>query len=142
MKYCRTCEQEKDDSDFGKRKASLDGLSAKCKTCQKVYDKARSKDQYREEQRRIYAQTDGGKLKSNRAKAEWRKRNPNKAKAHAIVSRAVRGGKLVSKPCQVCGEDKRIHAHHDDYMQPLNITWMCPACHSQWHQKNGEGKNV
>lgn len=140
MKYCGSCETRKDVSLFGKRKASKDGLSHKCKSCQKVYDKSRSKDKYREEQRRIYQQTSEGKLASSKAKAEYRKRNPVKAKAHAIVSRAIRAGKLFSMPCCDCGAEV-AHAHHDDYAKPLNVTWLCAKCHTDWHNENGEGKN-
>jgi len=141
MKYCNICETEKDESAFGKRSASKDGLSSRCKTCQKVYDKARSKDKYREEQRRIYAQTEEGKLAGNKAKAEWRKKNPNKAKAHAVISRAVRSGNLIRLPCEKCEAVDSIHAHHDDYLKPLNIRWLCAACHHQWHAENGEALN-
>jgi hypothetical protein len=142
MKYCNSCETEKESDKFGKRAASKDGLCAKCKTCQKVYDKARAGDEGREEARRIYAQTEQGKEASNRAKAEYRKRNPVKSKATAIVGRAVRSGKLFSEPCSECGCNENIHAHHDDYSKPLNVRWLCAACHRQWHKANGEGKNA
>jgi len=142
MKYCGICEQEKSESEFHKRKASKDGLSSKCKTCQKVYDKARANDPYREEQRRIYQQTEIGRAAANKAKAKWRKENPNKAKAHAIVARAIRAGHLFSKPCCECGSTSDVHGHHDDYLEPLNVRWLCAPCHSQWHKENGEGKNA
>ena len=141
MKYCNTCETEKDESMFHKRAASSDGFCAKCKTCQKVYDKLRNKQDHRKEARAIYAQTEEGKLAGNKAKSEYRKRNPNKAKAHAIVARSMRAGNLVKEPCKKCGSEESIHAHHDDYSQPLNIQWLCPKHHHQWHAKNGEALN-
>jgi ribosomal protein S27AE len=142
VKYCGSCETEKSRDLFGKRSASIDGLSAKCKTCQKVYDKARAGDKGREEARRIYAQTDQGKLATNKAKAEYGKRNPVKVKASAIVARAIRNGKLFSEPCCKCGSTESMHAHHDDYLKPMNVRWMCAGCHSQWHKLNGEGLNA
>jgi hypothetical protein len=39
MKKCNTCNTTKDESFFHKRKASKDGLAAKCKTCCKSYRK-------------------------------------------------------------------------------------------------------
>lgn len=141
MKYCGSCETDKENNLFGKRKASNDGLSAKCKTCQKVYDKARANDPHREEQRRIYQQTDEGREAGNKAKAKYRKLNPNKYKAHTIVNNAIRSGKLFTEGCESCGADDPTHAHHDDYNKPLNVRWLCPLCHSQWHKENGEGKN-
>lgn len=141
MKYCNTCELEKRKELFGNRSASVDGLSSRCKTCQKVYDKCRAKDPHREEARRIYAQTEEGKIAGNKAKSEYRKRNPIKSKAHAKVSRAVRSGNLHRQTCEACGS-KETHAHHDDYSKPLNIRWLCPSCHSKWHKENGEGLNA
>jgi ribosomal protein S27AE len=141
MKLCGSCKTEKHESLFGKRAASKDGLSYKCKICQKAYDAARSNDEYRKVQREIYAQTEEGKLASNKAKAEYRKRNPVKAKAHAIVARNIRSGKLFQCPCEVCGSSIVV-AHHDDYLKPLNVRWLCQAHHKQWHAKNGEGKNA
>jgi len=141
MKLCGSCETEKDESLFGFRKASLDGLSHKCKACQRVYDKARNGQDHRRQAREIYAQTEEGKISGAKAKEAWRKRNPDKTKAQAIVARAVRGGKLFRKPCEVCGINEQIHAHHDDYLEPLNVRWLCAAHHSQWHSKNGPGKN-
>ena len=141
MKYCGTCEEKKDEIYFGKRKASPDGLSHKCKTCQKVYDKARSKDKHRELQRRIYSQTEEGKISGSRAKAKYIKKNPKKTKAQAIVCRAIRAGNLFAEPCCECGTTESVHAHHDDYAKPLNVRWLCAAHHQQWHRDNGEAIN-
>jgi len=141
MKLCNTCETEKDESLFHKRKASSDGLAARCKTCQKVYDKARAKDPQRELARRIYAQSEEGRLKSNKAKAEYRKRNPKKTAAHSKVARALRSGDISKMPCEKCG-GLNVHAHHDDYSIPLNIRWLCDNHHNEWHKKNGEGLNA
>jgi len=133
MKYCHSCEIEKDESQFYKRKASNDGLAAICKVCQKVYDKARSNHAHRVEARAIYAQTDEGKLAGNRAKALYRQRNPEKAKAHAMVARRIRAGHMTRKPCEKCGATEKIHAHHDDYSKPLDVRWLCPAHHKADH---------
>ena len=141
MKYCGSCETEKDISEFGKRAASKDGLAFKCKSCQRVYDKARSKDESRRLAREIYAQTEEGKIAGNKAKAAYRDRNPAKSKAHAVVSRQIRAGNLFSEPCETCGETSNVVAHHDDYAKPLNVRWLCPPCHFEWHKENGEGLN-
>lgn len=140
MKFCNTCETEKEEGNFHKRKVSIDGLAARCKTCQKVYDKARANDPHRVEARLIYAQTEEGKINGSKAKAAYIQRNPNKRKAHNIVSNAIRSGKLFKEPCEICRKEP-VHAHHDDYAKPLNIRWLCTFHHSEWHKEHGEAAN-
>ena len=67
---------------------------------------------------------------------KWRDNNPQKVKAHSIVNEAVRTGKLL-KPskCSCCNLEKKVQAHHEDYTKPLEIIWLCSACHSKLHKK-------
>ncbi len=67
------------------------------------------------------------------AKKRWIERNPEKRKAHDAVAYAVRSGKLVRQPCEVCGATGRIHAHHDDYTKPLEVRWLCRNHHAEKH---------
>ena len=83
-----------------------------------------------------------GNRQSKEYLLEYRQRFPNKYKAHNMVDNAVRGGKLHRQPCEICGAKKKVHAHHDDYLKPLNVRWLCAAHHKQWHVKNGEAKNA
>jgi hypothetical protein len=144
MKLCRTCNTEKDKSEFHKRSASTDGLCAKCKSCQKQYDKSRANLPHRVEARRAYSQTPQGKEAHNRSHKKWKENNAIKRGANVIVGNAVRDGKLF-KPdwCSKCGEggDIVIQGHHDDYAKPLEVTWLCAQCHTDWHNQNGEGLN-
>jgi len=63
---------------------------------------------------------------------KWRKNNPLKVAAHTIINNAVRYGKLKKQPCEDCGEEK-AHAHHDDYLKPLDVRWLCSKCHRRFH---------
>ena len=156
MKHCNSCDKDKDESLFGNRKASPDGLSSKCKECQSAYDKARANDPKRVKARAEYAKTPSGIEASKRAKKKWanenkgkvyeitksyRERHPLKCKAHGMVAYAIKMKNLVRKPCEIC-ECKKTHAHHDDYAEPLNVRWLCDKHHKEWHAKNGEGKNA
>ena len=56
------------------------------------------------------------------------------------VSKAVRAGKLIPQPCEVCGVSKTasdgrraVHAHHDDYSKPLEVRWLCKQHHDELH---------
>jgi hypothetical protein len=67
-------------------------------------------------------------VKTKATKAEQRR-------ISQLVGRAVRYGKLIRKPCEVCGATKRIHAHHDDYDRPLDVRWLCASHHLEAHGK-------
>jgi len=59
------------------------------------------------------------------------------------VARAIADGALVRGECEMAGDgncstDRNgdtlpAHAHHDDYNKPLDVRWLCPAHHNQWH---------
>ena len=93
--------------------------------------------------RQEYANSERGKPIINRIKYRWVERNPVKKRAAVTVNNAVRDGKLL-KPdtCESCGATGRIHGHHCDYSKPLDVMWLCPACHKKWHHENGEGANA
>lgn len=50
----------------------------------------------------------------------------------SATNHAIRDGKLIPKPCEVCGE--KAEAHHDDYEQPLLVRWLCFKHHRQYHK--------
>jgi hypothetical protein len=72
---------------------------------------------------------------------KWARNNSHKRKAQNSVSNAVRDGKL-DKPttCQECGTEvetsRHLHAHHEDYSKPLDVVWLCTACHGIRHTKH------
>ena len=63
---------------------------------------------------------------------KWRENNPLGYATHILVNEAVRLGKLIKQPCEICGS-KRVHAHHEDYLKPFEITWLCPVHHREHH---------
>lgn len=60
---------------------------------------------------------------------------PKDDRVHAIVSKAIFRGRLIQRPCEVCGAEK-ADAHHDDYNKPLDVRWLCPTHHREWHRHN------
>lgn len=134
MKHCNMCDTTKEENEFGMRSASTDGLAAKCKSCQKGYDKERANAPHRIAARKAYSLTPKGIVAGNRAKSAYIKRNRHKRKAHIILGNALRDGKIIKQPCEVCESTDRIHAHHDDYSKPLDVRWLCPVHHTELHK--------
>lgn len=71
--------------------------------------------------------------------------------ARRLTVEALKLG-LGTSPCEDCGADlpkhygsrkRRVVAHHDSYMRPLEIRWLCYPCHRNWHiaHGSGEGRN-
>lgn len=58
---------------------------------------------------------------------------PEMRHAHDVVDWALRKGTLVREPCEVCGSEDRVVAHHDNYSRPLDVRWLCPQHHADAH---------
>jgi len=137
MKKCFKCQRELPLSDFYKHSQMSDGHLNKCKSCTKLDSKTHRSINIKKI--RAYDRKRGNRQSKEYIK-EYRKKYPNKYKAVNIVNNAIRDGKLFREPCEICGSDNTV-GHHDDYLKPLNIRWLCQSHHKQWHAKNGEGKN-
>ncbi len=59
-------------------------------------------------------------------------------KAYNEMEKATRRGELTPEPCEVCGAEK-VDAHHDDYLKPLEIRWLCRKHHRLHHAKHPTG---
>ena len=76
-----------------------------------------------------------------------RKKNPEKYRIESLKYRnkprqkimnqvrwAVLTGKITKpKYCSCCGEIRKLNGHHKDYNKPLEVIWLCPACHRFLH---------
>lgn len=63
-------------------------------------------------------------------------KNSEAARAHALVAAAIKSGQLVPEPCKVCGDEKTV-AHHEDYVKPLEVVWLCRKHHRARHKEIG-----
>lgn len=66
--------------------------------------------------------------RARRTKKDWRNTHPGATAAHGAVQSAIKTGRLVRQPCEVCGK-QRTYAHHDDYSKLLEVRWLCPFHH-------------
>jgi len=134
-KKCFKCGAEKPLTDFYKHPQMADGRVNKCKECNK-----RDVRENRADKVEYYRKYDVDRFKNDPAVREriakvsrdWNKKHPDRYKAHTAVGNAVRDGRLIKKPCEVCGADY-VHGHHDDYSKPLDVRWLCPAHHKAHH---------
>jgi Zn finger protein HypA/HybF involved in hydrogenase expression len=157
-KKCFKCGETKQLSDFYRHSKMKDGHVNKCKECNKsdvsanyrknidhykAYEKSRANLPHRVKARKDYSNSEAGLEAGKIARKAWVERNAIKKGASTMVRNAVRNGKLIRPShCSDCEcEHNRLHGHHDDYSKPLDVRWLCPTCHKQWHKINGAGLN-
>lgn len=156
-KQCVKCGALLPLSSFYKQKSMADGHLNKCKECAKKdsrenwrknreyyreYDRKRDQSEDRKSAKRRYIQSDEGKEAHKRACDKWKGNNEKKRRAEVMAGNAIRDGKLIKQPCEICGREDSVHAHHCDYNKPLDVMWLCPICHRAWHNEHGEGANA
>jgi hypothetical protein len=152
MKFCRKCDTEKPDSDFGKNKRRPTGLQDWCKVCMNQWTVVKR------EQRREYRSRN---LRSiNAYKNQWRRDNPDRKRGYDAIRRARSLDQLgeVSPDIQKklwCSQEGRCFYctvilgkdYHMDHKTPLsrgglhddsNLCLACPACNMQKHDKTVE----
>ena len=119
-KPCFSCEVVKPVSEYYPQRGCSDGYQKRCKPCQLAYTKSL-----------------GMKPQGRTAL-----KGSIKARSRSILSAELAQGRMV-KPenCEDCGFILPLEGHHDDYMRPLDVRWLCRICHGKWHRKNGEGLN-
>ncbi len=73
--------------------------------------------------RRYYA-TKKGKATKKRAQSRYILNNPEKVKAHYITAYY-----LPNKSCSIRGCNKKGEKHHEDYLKPLEVLYLCHKHH-------------
>lgn len=157
-KKCSKCTY-KPLSDFSKCVRNEDGLQYMCKECTRAYHRTdvgkASQAKYRVKYLQTdaakisqkksgakYRKTDAGKISRNKNNARYRARNPIKTKAASQMNHALEFGKITRpSACSKCSSTERIEGHHDDYLLPMVVRWLCQNCHISWHKENGPGLN-
>lgn len=133
-KRCFKCGVVKTRVEFYRHSKMADGLLGKCKSCTKSDVSANylvNKPRYRKYERRR-EQSLKRKFDKLAQQRKRRRDHPEKARAYAMVHRAIKSGKLVRLPCRVCG-NRKSEGHHSDYSKPLEVDWLCFSCHRAEH---------
>lgn len=133
LRQCIACRRLKPIDAFPLRGGKNSGPHSYCAPCWKLYQRAyraKWKATHPEYQANWYARNPGYE---GRRAIEWQRRNETKHAAHIIISSLIKGGKLISAPCLICGAEK-TQAHHFDYNKPKEIMWLCFKHHCGWHR--------
>jgi hypothetical protein len=134
-KRCFKCEAEKPLDEFYAHSRMADGHLNKCKDCTQK-DVRQHRVKYPEKHREYDRDRAGDPKRVAMRVAQLqrhRREFPERVKARNILGNAVRDGKIRKLPCAFCGLTDRLEAHHHDYNKPLDVTWLCSACHSRYH---------
>jgi len=152
MKTCTKCGVEQNESDFAFREHRK--LRTTCKACDRkraainrtrpgvkemlkaAQVRFRNTEHGRQKIRencRKFRQTDNFK----KAIEKYRANNPEKRVAGIAVMNALKLKKLTRpESCSVCHKPCRPEGHHFDYSKPLEVVWVCKACHTEFHWGN------
>jgi len=159
LKKCNRCNKKKKLDSFYKNNKAPDGKAYACKDCQKAdakkrYEANREQVLDRAKRNRTFARKmylrqwrrdNPDKVRKHAAKQRlkkleryihrnnYRRNNPMKHMARAMVRAALESEILTKKPCVICGEEK-VDGHHTDYNKPLEIMWLCRTHHAAWHR--------
>jgi len=156
MKTCFKCQKTLPLSEFYKHPQMGDGHLGKCKSCTKKDTADRVALKSATDLEWVLSERERHRQKSVRQRLEGRlkitlparrlallkhaAKYPEKTLARQITRNAIRDGKLLRKPCEKCG--KKAQAHHDDYLKPLQVRWLCPKHHAEHHRNEREAKII
>lgn len=135
-KKCFKCGRTKQLSMFYAHPQMADGHLNKCKECAKKDVREHYRTPHGNELVKNYEQVRQKTPERKAAKLRYqqarRQNRPGTYAAHNAVSNALRDGRLVRKPCEVCGIQKS-EAHHEDYRKKLDVRWLCFRHHREAH---------
>jgi hypothetical protein len=80
---------------------------------------------------KIKRDTEEHRARDRERMAAYRAEHPEKVRARNAVNNAIRDGRMIRRPCEICGG--KSEAHHDDYNRPLDVRWLCRKHHDTAH---------
>jgi hypothetical protein len=129
-KRCPVCKLFKDVSEFPKDKFKKDGLKCQCKLCSSEIARKYYKNNFAKilERDRKYGMTLKSKKMRRKSAIKQYHLHREKNLIRLKTRNFIKTGKLIKKPCQICG-DINVQAHHIDYTKADLVEWYCPKHH-------------
>lgn len=125
LALCPICNTLKPTDEYYRNRFKKNGIEYMCKICSKEIRRSyRISNNINLYEKRKHKKTISKKFKE--------KENLLNA-IHKKVQRAVRSGRLIKMPCEICGNINSL-AHHNDYSKPLEVIWLCHQHHKDMHQ--------
>ena len=145
-RICPVCKQWKLWEEFARQAKGKNGRQCWCRACFRVYNadpkqRQRNKESATPNRASVtkhYLASEKGMKTRRKTERKRREHHPERLRAKDRVKYAIRIGRLVRQPCEVCGMTDRVHAHHDDYDKPLEIRWLCYVHHREHHDRQQE----
>lgn len=126
--YCKACKRNKAHQksiEEGRRYKHDDGRNPNCTRCGKEKKGSYVLDSFCSSCKLYYK-----KLR----KPYMTEEQKFKEAVRKLTNSKIRSGHLIRQPCEVCGTEEKIEAHHDDYMKPLDVRWLCKKHHQEHHR--------
>lgn len=136
--YCRPCQRVRDKANRIKNGTTLRNRTGLCR-CGKPfasYSNCYCRECASKWKREYLNKNPDKKARMNKDSLLKRKADANerfKYHSRQMARNAIRSGMIQKQPCEVCGIDNDVEAHHDDYSKPLDIRWLCTKHHAEHH---------
>jgi flagellar biosynthesis GTPase FlhF len=102
---------------------------------EKRAQKRRSEEEKEKNRKRQKEWRSRNPTKTGKIVANWKKKNPQKAAAHSLILWAIRTGVMIRpEKCEECGMKDKIQGHHENYLRPMEVKWLCRKCHLEKHR--------
>lgn len=136
MKKCTRCGEIKSRTDFYKNSGHKDGLNSRCKSCSRAYDqewRMKNPEKVRKNNRAdIEKHREHYEMKWKRA----REKNRIASNARGKFKWAIESGRIKRpKNCSKCGRTCKPVGHHENYLKPYDVRWLCKRCHTVRHDE-------
>lgn len=131
MKACCRCKKILSIEKFHKDECTKDKLSSSCKECRCIESRILYIKHREKKTERVRKYYNLNKKELQLKGFQKRKNNKHKIDAQNLLNRSI---KIRASVCECCLIYDKTEAHHHDYDQPLNVTWLCGSCHMQLHK--------